>query len=92
MEKDTINTGTILKDAIFSKLKELLASEFSIDAGSISLEKHLEEDLDLDSLDAVDLLISLTDYVEGEPDPALFKDAHTVADMVDLLVPIWKQT
>ena len=79
------------KDAVFAKLKEILTSEFKFAADSIDLEKRLEEDLELDSLDAVDLLMSLEEHIKVEPDPALFKDAKTVGDIVDLLVPIWKQ-
>ena len=79
------------KYAVFTKLKEILISEFKIHANSISLDKLLEDDLDLDSLDAVDLLLRLNDYI-GERDPALFKNARTVGDVVDILTPIWKQT
>ena len=78
------------KDTIFLKVKELLVSEFKIDAESISLEKCLEEDLELDSLDAVDLVISLKDYIGEKVDPALFKKARTVQDVIDLLQPLWK--
>jgi len=80
------------KDTVFMTLKNILVTEFHIDAGSISLEKHLESDLDLDSLDAVDLLNNMADHLEGEPDPALFKGARTLEDLVNLLAPIWKQT
>jgi acyl carrier protein len=79
-------------DVIFQKLKEHLISEFKIDPDMISYEKRWEDDLDLDSLDAIDLLYSLKDYLKEEPDPSLFKDAHTLKDIVDLLAPIWKQT
>jgi len=79
------------KNAIFLTLKSIIAAEFNINADSISLDKHLEENLDLDSLDAIDLMNSLTDYIKGDPDPTLFKDARTVEDLVNLLAPVWKQ-
>jgi acyl carrier protein len=78
-------------DAIFLKLKEHLISEFKIDAALISYEKRWEDDLDLDSLDAIDLLYSLKDFFSKEPDPSLFKDAVTIKDIVDLLSLIWKK-
>ena len=78
------------KDAVFAALKDLLISEFEFPPDSIKLEKRLTEDLQLDSLDTVDLLVNLKDRINGEIDPALFKDACTVQDMVDLLHPIWK--
>jgi len=78
------------KAVIYEKLKELMVSEFKLDANSISLEKRISDDLQLDSLDKVDLLLSLGDYLGEKIDPALFKDAHTVQDLVDLVAPIWK--
>ena len=79
------------KNAIFLTLKDILVTEFEIDADLVSLEKLLEENLDLDSLDAIDLINYLTDHLNGDPDPTLFKDARTVEDLVNLLAPIWKQ-
>ena len=80
------------KGVIFNKLRELLVSEFKVDADSISFDKRLEEDFELDSLDMVDLLMDLSDYVEGTTNPGMFKDACTIEDIVNLLVPIWKKT
>ena len=77
-------------DAVFTKLKEILISEFELDAGAISPEKRLYDDLGLDSLDAVDLVVSLKDHIDGKIDPTLFKDARTVADVLAILRPIWK--
>jgi acyl carrier protein len=79
------------KDAIFAKLRDHLITEFNIDAGIITPEKRWEDDLDLDSLDAIDLLISLKDSLNAEADPRLFKDTVTLKDIVDSLAPIWKQ-
>ena len=76
------------KDAVFVMLKELLASEFKLKPDLISLEKRLDEDLQLDSLDMVDLVISLKDSTKKEIDPALFKNARTVQDLVDLVFPL----
>ena len=78
------------EDAIYIKLKEIMVLEFQLNADSISPDKLLAEDLELDSLDAVDLLLSLGDYLNEKLDPSLFKDARTVQDMVDSLRPIWK--
>jgi len=80
------------KEHIFEKVKELLISEFKIKPESVSLEKDLEEDLEMDSLDAVDLVVSLKDYIGEKVDPSLFKEARTVQDVVDLLQPIWRTT
>ena len=78
------------KNVIYVKLKELMISEFKLDDGLISPEKRLDDDLDLDSLDMVDLIIRLEDYTAKKIDPSLFKDARIVQDLVDLAQPIWK--
>jgi len=78
------------KDTIFKIVKERLISEFKIDAESIEPEKRLDEDLDLDSLDMVDLIISLKEHIGEKVDPSLFRNVRTVQDAVDLLQPLWK--
>jgi len=88
--KAGVNGVFLGKDAIFEKVKELLISEFKIAPESVCLEKRLDEDLDLDSLDAVDLVVSLKEHIGEKIDPSLFKGARTVQDVVDLLQPLWK--
>jgi len=76
--------------AIFEKLKEYMVREFRLDAASISPEKRLDDDLELDSLDMVDLILVLSDYIGEKVDPSLFKNARTVQDLVDAVTPLWK--
>ena len=66
-----------------------MCSEFKLDAESINPETLLEEDLDLDSLDLVDLIMCIEDHIDKKIDPSLFKDARVVQDLVDLLQPHW---
>jgi acyl carrier protein len=78
------------KDAVYTMVKKLLTTEFELEFNSISPEKRLEEDLHLDSLDMVDLVVNLKDKIIGEIDPAMFKNARTVQDIVDIVYPMWK--
>jgi acyl carrier protein len=75
---------------VYEKIKEIMISEFKLNADSISLEKHLHDDLQLDSLDIVDLILSLSDYIGKKIDPTLFKNARTVQNLVKLIYPLWK--
>jgi acyl carrier protein len=77
------------KNEIYSTLKEILIDKFEIKSDLISPEKLLNDDLDLDSLDAVDLLLYTEDRFEKRPNPALFKNARTMQDLVDILYPLW---
>jgi acyl carrier protein len=78
------------KTVIYEKLKELMISGFELDADSISIEKRLDDDLQLDSLDMVDLTLTLSDYLGKKLAPSLFKEARTVQDLVDLVSPFWE--
>ena len=77
------------KNIIFETVREQLISEFNIDAELIGPEKLLDEDLDLDSLDLVDILINLKDHIGEKVNPGLFKNARTLQDVVDLVQPFW---
>ena len=76
------------KDDIFQQLKEILSNEFEIDPSLITPDARLYEELDLDSIDAVDMVIKMKERIPGKIDPALFKSARTVQDIVELLYPL----
>ena len=46
---------------IFNKVQEALASQFEMDPESITMDTNLIDDLGADSLDVVDLIMSLED-------------------------------
>lgn len=71
------------KEQIFAKLKEYLVSLFDIPEEDIAMDAHLADDLDLDSIDAVDLMVKIQELT-GEKIPAEeFKTVRTVSDVVD---------
>ena len=76
------------KEEIFSMLTELLVDEFEIPAEDISLEAQLYDELDLDSIDAVDLVVKLRELTGKKIDPEAFKKVRTIADIVDALAEI----
>jgi len=78
------------KSAVYEKLKEIMISEFGINADSITPEMLLYDDLQLDSLDMVDIIISLSNFIGKKIDPSLFKNARIVQDLVDSISPLWK--
>ena len=80
----------MIKNEIYSAVKEILISEFKIQGDLINPEKLFYDDLDLDSLDAVDLLIYLKDHMTGSPDPSILKNARTIEDVIETLVPVWQ--
>lgn len=73
---------TMTEQDIFNKLCEVLADSFRLDPAKITLESHLFNDLDLDSIDAVELAIQLQDFTGRRVKAQEFKDVRTVGDVV----------
>ncbi len=68
--------------SIFEKLQEIIADQLELDAEEITYESNILDDLGADSLDVVDLVMSVEDEFGIEvPDEAL-KDIRTVEEMV----------
>jgi len=76
------------KEEILSMLTELLVDEFEIPVEDISLEAELYSELDLDSIDAVDLVVRLREITGKKIAPESFKKVRTVADIVDAIAEL----
>ena len=76
------------KEEIFQKIQEILAGEFDLEKELITPEAKLYDELELDSIDAVDLLVKMKQYIPGKIDPKQFKKARTIQDVVDILHPM----
>ncbi len=71
---------------IFDKIREIISEELDIDIDKISKESSLVEDFDADSLDVVDIVMSIEDEFGVEiPDDAAeqFKTVGDVAKFVE---------
>lgn len=73
------------KQEIFDRLSAILQESFDIDAADIKPESRLYEDLDIDSIDAVDLIVKLKPLVGKRLQPEVFKSVRTLQDVVDAL-------
>ena len=51
------------KDEIFAKLKGILVSEFEIEEDAITPEATLFDDLELDSIDSIDLIQKMKEFM-----------------------------
>lgn len=74
------------RDEIFGKLKEILSDSFELDASKIQLESTLYEELDLDSIDAIDIFTQLREMTGRRPDPADARKVRTVNELVDFVL------
>lgn len=71
------------KQELFDHLVVILQETFDIDAATVTPESRLYEDLDIDSIDAVDLLVKLKPIVGKRMQPDAFKMVRTLQDVVD---------
>ena len=69
-------------EEIHEKLRTVLADSFRLDPARVTLEAHLFTDLDLDSIDAVELAIQLQEITGKRVKAQDFKDVRTVGDVV----------
>jgi len=75
----------MLPQDVFKTLKDTLVEQFDIDPAKIAPEARLAEDLDLDSIDAVDMIIKLQEMTGRKVSPEDFKSVRTVADVQQVI-------
>ena len=67
---------------VFDKVKELIAEQLDVDADTVTVTSNIQDDLGADSLDVVDLVMSLEEEFDIEiPDEAV-ANIKTVGDIV----------
>ena len=67
---------------VLEKVKAILREQFDVEEDSITAETRISEDLGADSLDVVDLLMSLEDEFEVEVPDDEIENIKTVGELV----------
>lgn len=79
----------VTEQDILDKLKSVLEKSFEIDPSRVLPETRLYEDLDIDSIDAVDLIVELKPFIGNKNiSAAEFKTVRTVGDLTKTLEKI----
>lgn len=73
------------KNELFERIVAILHDSFEIEPSRITPEARLYDDLDIDSIDAVDLIVQLKPLLGRNLQPDAFKAVRTVQDIVDVL-------
>lgn len=76
------------KDELYSWVVDLLAEMFELDKSKLSLQSNLYVDLDIDSIDAVDLAVKLKQLTGKRLQPEVFKTIRTIDDVVNALTDL----
>lgn len=67
---------------VFDRVKELIVEELNISAEKVTMEARLVEDLEADSLDAVELIMQLEEEYNLQIDDNAAETIKTVGDLV----------
>lgn len=81
-------TNATTKEQLYSALVDMLHKMFELDKAKITPAANLYTDLDIDSIDAVDLAVKLKDMTDKRLQPEVFKSVRTVQDVVDALAAL----
>jgi len=76
------------KEDIYPWIVDMLHEMFELDKAKITLDANLYTDLDIDSIDAVDLAVKLKELTGKRLQPEVFKRVRTVQDVVDALADL----
>ena len=67
---------------VFEQIKELLAEQLDLDESKITMDSDIVEDLEADSLDVVDLVMSMEDEFGVEVPDEVIENFKPVGDVV----------
>jgi acyl carrier protein len=76
---------------IFERLRGVLHELFEIDPALVTLDAHLYDDLEIDSIDTIDLILRLKEITGRKIQPDQFRNVRTVGDAVNALEALLQQ-
>ena len=86
-----IDLNDMSRDQLQAWVIDLLADMFELDKAGLTADSNLYADLDIDSIDAVDLAVKLKQLTGKRLQPEVFKTIRTVGDVVDALAGMTEQ-
>jgi acyl carrier protein len=73
------------KDAVYKEICNILVADFECEPSRLTPEVKLFEELDLDSIDAVDLVVKLQKITGIKVKPEDFKQIRTLGDVLEVV-------
>ena len=73
------------RQQIFELLHEILVTDFELEAEQLSPAAELAEDLDLDSIDAIDIAVRLEEVTGVRVEEEDLKTIRTLDDVVEVV-------
>ncbi|HIP49297.1 MAG TPA: acyl carrier protein [Lutibacter sp.] len=72
-------------EEVLVEVKKVLMEEFEVEESVITLEANFYEDLGLDSLDAIDLIVTLNNFYNIEVEPTESEEIRTVQNLIEIV-------
>jgi len=73
------------KDELYVWIVDMLHEMFELDKANITLQSNLYTDLDIDSIDAIDIVVKLNQMTGKRIQPDVFRTVRTVQDVVNVI-------
>ena len=73
------------QEQVLTKLREWMEDLCEIEPETVQLDSNLYSDLDVDSIDAVDLVVKIKELTGKQVKPEDFKNVRTVLDVVTVI-------
>lgn len=75
----------LTQEQVLEKLREWMDELFEIEQDDVQLNSNLASDLDVDSIDAIDLVVKIKELTGKQVNPEDFKNVRTVQDVVTVI-------
>ncbi|WP_425918831.1 acyl carrier protein [Acinetobacter sp. TSRC1-2] len=75
----------LTQEQVLEKLREWMEDLFEITPEDVQLDANLANDLDVDSIDAIDLVVKIKELTGKQVNPEDFKGVRTVQDVVTVI-------
>ena len=75
-------------EELFSQIRDILVQQFDVAEADVTMDANLYEELEIDSIDAVDLLVHLKEITGKKIAPEIFREVRTIRDVLDALTAL----
>ena len=69
----------------YERVVQIIAEELGVDPDELSMDTHITDDLDADSLDAMEVILKIEEEFDVEIPDDLVQRIQTIADVVEFL-------
>ena len=76
------------REEIIARIRNVLVDSFEIPAERVTLEARLMDDLELDSIDAIDMAVQIQEITGARVDEEELRQLRTVGDTVELVTKL----